>query len=85
MELELGEVVEGVGAVELAGINNAHVEIARVCAVIGLVEERIFPVQDRHLERPFADVIVQGGSRLTKEERQLYPVLEHVVDGLAQA
>lgn len=38
MFLELGEVFEGVGVVELAGMDQAHEEVADAGAVPGLVE-----------------------------------------------
>jgi hypothetical protein len=46
MALELGEVVEGVGAIELTGMNEAHIEIADTGTVVGLVEERIFATME---------------------------------------
>ena len=42
-------------------------------------------MKDRFLESSFTDVVVQGCARLSKEQSQLVPVLEHVVDRLTQA
>jgi hypothetical protein len=60
--LEGGEVVEGIRPTPLAGVDEAHEEVARVGATFGLEEERILPVQDGLLERPFADIVVQRRS-----------------------
>ena len=46
MALQFGEVVEWVGSVELAGMNNAHIKIAHAGAVQGLVEQRVFAAME---------------------------------------
>ena len=65
-------------------MDQAHEEVADVGAVVGLVEQGVLAVEDRLLQRPFADIVVQRGAGLAQEERQLLPVLEQVGDGLAQ-
>ena len=85
MLLEFGEVVEGIDAVQLAGVDQAHKQISHTGAILGFIKIRVFPMENRFLECSFAEVVVQGGSGLLKEQRQLVPVREHVVDRLAQA
>ncbi len=82
--LQLGQVVERVGLVQLAGVDQAHEQVADAGAVPGLVEQGVLAVQDRLLQRPLAQVVVQRGTGLTQEQRQLIPVLEHVTDRAAE-
>src|SRR5512135_3195740 len=56
--LQLGQVVERVGLVQLAGVDQAHEKIANAGPVPGLVEQRVLAVQDRLLQGPFAHVVV---------------------------
>ena len=84
MALQFGQVVEGIHVVELAGVDEAHEQVTDVGAVEGLVEQRVLSMKDCSLQNLFADVVVQGGSGLTQEERQLLPVGEQVRDGLAE-
>ena len=49
-----------------------------------LVEEGVLAMQDRLLQRPLAEVVVQRRAGRVKEQRQLLPVLEHVADRSAQ-
>jgi hypothetical protein len=79
------EIVEGVDRIEAAALNEAHEQIADSGAVLGLVIERVFAVQDRHFERPLTDIIVQRRSGLVEKQGQFGPMLEHLVEGLAQA
>ncbi len=39
--LQYGEVVEGIGAIQFAGMNEAHVQVAHLRPVAGFIEERI--------------------------------------------
>jgi hypothetical protein len=57
--LELGEVVERTDPIELAGVDQAHLEVADGGPVLRFIEERIFTVEDRFFQRPFAEVVVQ--------------------------
>ena len=47
MLLQLGEVVEGIGLAELAGVDEAHEDVPDVGAVERLVEQGVLPVEDR--------------------------------------
>jgi len=50
MFLQRGQVVEGIGAVQLTRMNQAHEEVADLRAVLCLVEQRIFSMQDGLLQ-----------------------------------
>jgi len=69
MPLQLGEVVEGIGSIQLAGVDQAHEQIADPGAVQRFVEERVLAVQNRFLQSPLDDVMPTaelcrvGGSR----------------------
>jgi hypothetical protein len=39
--------VEGIGIAELAGVDEAHEQVANVGAVLGLIEERVLVVENR--------------------------------------
>ena len=84
MALELGQIIEGIGPIEFAGVNQAHENVADVGAVVGLVKQGIPPVSDGLFQRPLADVIVQRRSGYAQEERQLLPVPEQVRNRAAQ-
>ena len=58
MFLKFGEVVEGVDAVQLAGVDQAHKQISHTGAVLGFIEIRVFPMKYRFLECSFTDVVV---------------------------
>ena len=74
--LQLGEIVEGIGAVRFAGMNEAHVEVAHPGAVPGLIEQTILSMQNGLLQGPLANVVVERGARLAQEQRQRFPVLQ---------
>jgi hypothetical protein len=57
MALQLREVVQRVGSVQLAGVNQTHEQIPDLGAVHRLVEERILAVQDRFLQGALDDVM----------------------------
>ena len=68
MALESGQVIKGIDAVESAGMDEAHEEVPHPGSVLSFVTEGVFPVQDGHLQGPFADVIVQGSAGVAKEQ-----------------
>jgi len=53
--LELGQILKGVDAFQLARVNQTHEEIADVRAVRRLEEERVFSVENRFLQASFDD------------------------------
>ena len=42
MVLQLGEVMEGIGLVQFASMDQAHVEIAHMGSVLGLIKQTVF-------------------------------------------
>src|SRR5262245_12237924 len=84
VSLQLGQVVERVGPVQLAGVDQAHEQVANAGAVAGLVEQGVLAVQDGLLQRALAQVVVQRGTGLAQEQRQLVPVPEHIADRAAE-
>src|SRR5262249_16827739 len=79
-----GYVVERVDLVQVAGVDQAHEQVADAGPVLGLVEQGILAVQDGLLQGPLAHIVVQRGTGLTQEQRQLLPVPQHVADGAAE-
>ena len=57
--LQLGQIVERVGAAQLAGVDQRHEQIAHLRAVQRPVEQRVLPMQHGTLQSPFADIIVE--------------------------
>ena len=58
MALQLGKVVERIGAAQLTGMDQAHEKIARLRAVQGAIEQGILAMQHRTLQRAFAEIVV---------------------------
>src|SRR3990172_7712561 len=85
MFLESNQVVEGIDIPQIAGVNQTHEHIADERAVFGLVEERVFSVEDSLFQALLTDVVVQGRSRNSQEQSQRIPVLEHIGNGLSQS
>ena len=84
MFLDGHQVLEGIDIHQVAGMNQAHEHITDECAVFGLVEQTIFPVEDGLFQGLLTDIVVQGCSRDSQEQGQRIPVLEHIGDGLPQ-
>ena len=59
--LQLGQIVEGIAGAELAGVDEAHKEVAHAGAVLGLVEQRSFAMENGLLEGPLADIMPTAG------------------------
>ena len=58
MTLQFGQVVERAGSAQLAGVDQAHKQVADMRAAAGLVEQGILAMQDRTLQRLLTDVVV---------------------------
>ena len=85
MAFQFGEVVERIDPVELARVDQAHVEISDASTILGPIKVAVLSMEDNLFQRTFRHVVVQWGSRFSQEERQLFPVVEHVRDGFAEA
>ena len=46
MFLQFGEIVKGIGLIQLAGVDQAHEQVADPGSVFGLVEVGVFAVQN---------------------------------------
>jgi len=66
--LQLGEVIEGIGVIQFAGVDETHEQIAHLGAVRGLIEQTILPMQNAFLQCPFNDVRIQRRAGLAEEE-----------------
>ena len=76
MPLQLGQIVERIGSVQFAGVDQTHEQITDPGAVQRFVEERVLAVQNRFLQGTLDDVVVDRRAWLLKEERQLWPVIQ---------
>src|SRR5262245_1239317 len=72
--LQLGQVVERVGLVQLAGVDQAQEQVADAGPVLRLVNQRMLAVQKDLLQGPLADVVVQQRLGLTQQQRQILHV-----------
>ena len=61
MPEQLHQVLERVHAVELAGVNQTHEQVAHLRAVHGAVEQGILAVQHRQFQCTFANVMPTAG------------------------
>ena len=50
MPLQFGQVLEGVHLIELARMNEAHVQITYFSAIQRFIEERVFSMQNGFLQ-----------------------------------
>jgi hypothetical protein len=73
--LQPGQVVEGIGAGEPAGMDQAHERVADVGALRGLVEKSVLAVKNGPFQHLFAEIIVQRRADLAQKQRQLLPML----------
>ena len=58
--VQLGQVVEGIDAVQLTGVDQAREQIPDTGAIFGLVEVGILAVQNRLFQGLFTDVVHLG-------------------------
>jgi hypothetical protein len=50
--LQLGEIVEGIRAIQFAGMDQANEQIADLGTVQGFIKQRVFSMQDGFLQCP---------------------------------
>jgi hypothetical protein len=55
-------------------MNQAHEQITRLGSPESLIEERVFPVQNRDLQGTFDQIIVEWRVWFAQKQRQLRPV-----------
>ena len=66
-------------------MNEAHENITYMSTVFRLIEERVFSVKDRFLQRSFTNIVINRRSSVSQKQREPFPVFEQVGDGSAQA
>ena len=62
--LQLAEVIEWIGAAQLASVDQAHEQVAYFGAVQRAIEQSVLTMQYRTLEGAFADVVVERRARI---------------------
>jgi len=72
--LQFGEVIERIGVVQFAAVDQTHEQIAHLGAVLGFIEQTILSMQNSFFQRPLDEVRVQRSAGLTEEERQAMPM-----------
>ena len=82
--LQLCEIVEGIGAAQLGAMDQTHEQVAHLGAIFRQIEQTVFPMENRLLQTPFADVVIEGRTGLAQEQRQALPVIKQLHDGSAQ-
>jgi hypothetical protein len=61
MALQFDQVIEGVCAAQLAGVDQAHEQIADLGTVQGAIKQGILSMENGALQGSFYEVIVQRG------------------------
>ena len=61
MVLQFGEVMEGIGVIQFTGMNEAHVEIAHVGAILGLIKQTVLAMQNGLLQGPLTKRMPTSG------------------------
>lgn len=64
--LQLGKIVERVGAVELAGMDQVHIQVAYQRPVPDLIEQRVFAVQNGLFRERSAKLLSNGVPALAR-------------------
>ena len=59
MPLQFSEVVEGIHIIQLARMNQAHVQITDLSTIQRLIKKRVLPVQNRFLQGAFNKIIIE--------------------------
>ena len=67
VELELVQVVQRVDSIQFTSVNQAHVDVADEGAFARFVKHGILPMQNRFLQRAFANIVIQRCARLAQE------------------
>lgn len=60
MTQKLREVVERIGSIQLAGVNQAHEQIAGMRSAQCLVKQRVSAIEDRFLQSAFDQIVIDG-------------------------
>jgi hypothetical protein len=58
MAVELNQIIEGTSSAELAGVDEAHEDVADLSAIFGLIEQRVLSMRNRFFQSTFAEVVI---------------------------
>jgi len=58
MFLQSRQVIEGVDLTQIAGVDQTHEHIADEGAMLGFVEQGVFPVEDSFFQNPLTKIII---------------------------
>ena len=61
MSEQFREIADGIGAIQLAGVDQAHVQITDLSPLQSLIEKTVFPVQNCFFQRPLRDRMPRSG------------------------
>ena len=78
VSLQFGRVVERVHAIEFAGVNQTHEQIAHHGSVRRLVEEGVLAIQNSFLQSTFAKVVIEWRPLFSEEQREWLPVVQQI-------
>lgn len=84
VSIKFRQEIERIDPVELARIDQAHQRIANLGSFSRSVKEGISAMENCFFQQSLADVVVQRCASLAQEQRQPFPMLEHVLDRFAQ-
>lgn len=76
--LKIGDIVERVDIVELAGMDQAHEQITNVSSMLCFVKQGVFPMHDSPFEYLLTQIVIQRSAGNLQKHGQLSPVLDHV-------
>jgi hypothetical protein len=84
MSMEFLEVVERIDLVQLARLNQTHVQIADRGAIIRLIEQRVLTMNNGLFQRPLDHIVVQRRAGHAQEQRELRPVAPQILQRRAE-
>ena len=81
MPLQLRQTIERVGAAQLAGVDQAHEQVAHLGAVQRLIKQRILAMQDRAFQRPLTDIVIERSAGTELSTKMGLNCLRHQAGG----
>jgi hypothetical protein len=85
MSEQCDEVLERILGMQFGGVDQRHVDVADPRAALAAIEQRVVAMANGHLERSLTNVVLEGRARYAKEQGQLVPALEQVLERIAEA
>jgi hypothetical protein len=78
--LQFSEVVKGIHIIQLARMNQAHVQITYLSTIQRLIKKRVLPVQNRFLQGAFNKIMPTPGLCRADETSSLPAFLSMLTD-----